>query len=327
MDKISSKDWQTVEYPYYFTLIAITILYYDYFLTINWEIDRVWKSTTTTTTNGPGWRLRLGWGTGLFYFSRYVCLLGHIPVVVEYFWFTSNPRKQEICRMLHTYHQYLSVSIQVVVACMLVMRVYALYAKRRFVLVLYLLILSVAGVVCAWSLAHGKNKESRRDVNLPFGCAPNMSHEFAIRAAVAWGSMLVFDLVVFLMTVYKSVNVPRLGDTSLVDVLFRDGAVYFGVITTLNLSNMLTYLLGTLFTRGLLTTMTNIISCVMISRLVLNLRHPSLVSNALRTSQPGTEDEHAYPDLTFVRPGQSAELSQVVDSSIRDTSRRKYDFR
>lgn len=41
------------------------------------------------------------------------------------------------------------------------------------------------------------------------------------------------------------------------------------------------------------------ISSVMISRLVLNLRHPSLVSQAKRTSQPDGTDDLAYPDLIF----------------------------
>lgn len=62
----------------------VAILYYDYFLTISWEVERVWK------TSG------LNWATGLFYFNRYLCLLGHIPVIIEYFWSTSSQRKHDV---------------------------------------------------------------------------------------------------------------------------------------------------------------------------------------------------------------------------------------
>jgi len=50
----------------------------------------------------------------------------------------------------------------------------------------------------------------------------------------------------------------------------------------------------------------------MISRLVLNLRHPSLVSQAKRTSQPDQTDELAYPDMIFTgRREMMRDLTQV----------------
>ncbi len=53
----------------------------------------------------------------------------------------------------------------------------------------------------------------------------------------------------------------------------------------------------------------------MISRLVLNLRHPSLVSQAKRTSQPDQTDELAYPDMIFTGRPKTMNLTQV-DSFI-----------
>jgi len=309
-EEITQEDLQSVHYTYYLWLISFTILYYDYFLTLSWEVDRIWK------TSG------LSWATAFFYFNRYICLLGHIPVIVEYFWSTSNPRKHEICHVLHTFHKFLAVAIQVVVAFMLVMRVYALYGGSRIVLFLYIFIIAIASIIAAWSFAVGNKLEPERDVDLPFGCGPNMTHFFAVRSAIAWGSLLVFDVVAFSMTVYKSVRLPRLRGKSLVSVLFRDGAIYFGVIATSNLANILTFLLGTAFTRGVLTTFTNIISSVMISRLVLNLRHPSLVSHVRRTSQT---DEVSYSGLNFT--GQEAETTELSElASIQNTGRRKYNF-
>src|SRR6266540_5675482 len=62
------------------------------------------------------------------------------------------------------------------------------------------------------------------------------------------------------------------------------------------------------------------ISSVMISRLVLNLRHPSLVSNARRSSQPDLTDD---PSLTFTgRPGTTG-LSEE-ETILRNNTRRPY---
>ncbi len=52
---------------------------------------------------------------------------------------------------------------------------------------------------------------------------------------MAWGGMLVFDVLVFLMTLYKSLTLPRLKGVSLLSVLFRDGMFYFfGLINHVN---------------------------------------------------------------------------------------------
>jgi len=39
----------------------------------------------------------------------------------------------------------------------------------------------------------------------------------------AWGGMLIFDALVFGMTLYKSLTLPRLRGVNLLSVLFRDG--------------------------------------------------------------------------------------------------------
>jgi len=43
------------------------------------------------------WRVKtLSWGLGLFYLNRYFALFGHVPVVLQYFWSTSNPNKTKV---------------------------------------------------------------------------------------------------------------------------------------------------------------------------------------------------------------------------------------
>lgn len=48
-------------------MIDAVLLYYDYFLTLPWEIDRFWHP-------GPH-----SWASIVFFANRYMALLGHVP--------------------------------------------------------------------------------------------------------------------------------------------------------------------------------------------------------------------------------------------------------
>ncbi|KAJ7239725.1 hypothetical protein C8J57DRAFT_1372487 [Mycena rebaudengoi] len=64
------------------SVILPPLLFYDYFLTFEWEVSRYWA------------RPNLSWATILFFLNRYGTLLGNIPVVLQYFWTTpSTPEK------------------------------------------------------------------------------------------------------------------------------------------------------------------------------------------------------------------------------------------
>jgi hypothetical protein len=61
------------------------LLFYDYFLTFEWEVSRYWA------------RPNLSWATIFFFLNRYGTLLGNIPVVIQNFWTTpSTPEKSAV---------------------------------------------------------------------------------------------------------------------------------------------------------------------------------------------------------------------------------------
>jgi len=67
------------------TLITwAAILLYDYCLTFVAEVESCWVVG------------RCRWGLGVFYLNRYLVLFGHIPIMLEFFWSTSNPNKIEV---------------------------------------------------------------------------------------------------------------------------------------------------------------------------------------------------------------------------------------
>ena len=63
--------------------MGVGILLYDYCLTFVAEVERCWSA-------------RLNWALALFYLNRYLALFGHVPVMIKYFWSTSDPHKLEV---------------------------------------------------------------------------------------------------------------------------------------------------------------------------------------------------------------------------------------
>ncbi|KAJ7055987.1 hypothetical protein C8F01DRAFT_375217 [Mycena amicta] len=296
---------------YYFNAISFTLLFYDYFLTLPWEVLRYWGPTALTTAPNV-----------LFFLNRYGTLLGSIPVVMQYFW-TMEPtrRKLQVCESLHSYHQYLAVVAQIIIGVMLIIRTYALYERNRRIL--FLMVLVAAGVigVGAWAVLSGNSKPAATDrdaaqLSLYIGCSSGVAASETTKLAIAWAGMAVFDCTIFLLTLYRALSrhVGQRGG-ELVGVLLRDGSVYFGVIVLCTVSNILTFIFAPPYTRGMPTTFTNVISSIMISRLMLNLRDPALASKSgRRGTRSGTSRQ--TQTLTTHAEGTSAGMfsTYLIDS-------------
>ncbi|PPQ91013.1 hypothetical protein CVT25_013938, partial [Psilocybe cyanescens] len=177
------------------------ILYYDYLLTLPREIDRFWASR------------RITWASSLFYLNRYLSLLGHGPVIFQYFWRSSDPDRLDVsfqcisskCVKMSTFHEYLAVIIQVIVGLLLIMRTYALYNCNKAILIL---ICSAGLTVICFGISYDP-------LNLGL--------------AEAWTGMLAFDILIFTMILYKSITYRRQG-SHILQVMLRDGTIYFGYV-------------------------------------------------------------------------------------------------
>lgn len=295
---LSVEDVLGLNVNYYFNIIAYTLLVYDYALTFNDEVERFWKPSSRPT-----------WAVTFFFFNRYFTLFGHIAIIFQYFWVSVSPEKPLICRRLQSFHQYFAVTVQIWVATLLIMRMYALYDRSRRILALYLgVAITAVGIAC-WAILTGKSDEDKLEYSIPMGCPTGLSAQFAQRLGAAWGGMLVFDTLVFALTVYKSYTLRHIHGVGLVALLLRDGSVYFFVMMATNLINIFTFLYGTIFTRGVATTFMNIISSIMISRLMLNLRNPRL----LKSSVPPTTATIRNRDIvsTFVDPRIETEFTDA----------------
>ncbi|KAJ7214479.1 hypothetical protein GGX14DRAFT_563292 [Mycena pura] len=219
----------------YVAAAQFTLLFYDYFLTFEWEVSR--------------------------------------------------------CTVLEVYHEYFITVIQITIGVMLVLRTYALYERNNRVLCFMLVFGMSVLCISIWSTINtdrGPAGDRGSVVALEMGCAYAVAQTEVKGLIIDWSTLSLFDCMIFLLTLYKTLRRHRPAGLNLLTVLMRDGCIYFGVMVISNLSNIFTYAFGTPATRGLFNTTTNIISSLMTSRLMLNIRDPVLAKDASCDSQdPG----------------------------------------
>ncbi|KAJ7023654.1 hypothetical protein C8F04DRAFT_1401594 [Mycena alexandri] len=267
-------------------LVPLTVLVYEYLLTLEYEASTFWGT-------------RLTWGSFFFYLNRYTSLFGTLPILIQYYSTTTDPRKQAVCQALRRYHQYFALLSQVLVSVMLIMRTLALYQRNKTVLAFMLVVTIGAFIFAVVILLSGNDVDTLAPNIAAFGCPEGTSRAKSLRLAGAWSGMLVFDIMIFSLTLVKAFKMnARRGD--LLTLLVRDGSIYFGLMVIGNACNIGTYTMSGPFLRGGATTVTNVVSSVMISRLMLNLRDPKIrrpqSNNPTRLSS--TED----PVISTVSP-------------------------
>jgi len=261
-------------------LVSLTLVLHEYCITFHHEVERFWKPT------------RLSWSIILFFINRYLLLLGTFPAMASHFLISSVHNKVVICRSLVSYNRYFTVAIELNVGALLILRTYALYERSRKILVLLVGAYIVACAIAFWAVftggppSEGMLGEYYAMPGCPWSGTTFTSHKHA----VAWGGVLAFDLLIFVLTVLKTLASHGWVKSDLHLLLLRDGSMYFGVMIVTNIANIILLVYGGKFTSGLLGTPMNVIASVLITRLMLNLRDPSLSPRALSmpTVHPGT---------------------------------------
>ncbi|TBU65676.1 hypothetical protein BD310DRAFT_984491 [Dichomitus squalens] len=251
----------------YLTVAALTILYYDFSLTLFAEIEYFWRSANWSIISL------------LYAINRYYGLIGSIPLFFEYF---GTPSQHvSLCRQLQTYHQAFAIVTQAIVAIMLVLRTYALYDRSRRILAL-LIITHVGGAVaCLIAMVTSKSPADTH-IPLPFtysGCDLSLTNAQCVpNLSFAWLAMLWFDTTIFTLTLVQAIRMRRYFPGGILEVLIRDGTVYYGIMVASNVSNITTFLVTPSGSnlKGMETTLTNVLSTTLTSRLILNLRDSSL---------------------------------------------------
>lgn len=294
---LTASDIRELQISGFIHIAAFTLLIYDYCLTLRPEVERFWR------------RGKISLVVVLFFLNRYFVPLGSVPSAFHNFWYSHAGNKQKICHQLRMYHHFYSTAVQVIISALLIIRTHALYEQSRRVLALLITVVLSTSAVAGWSIALNAPREAEHSLDYFWdrGCASPIRRAEALRYAKAWGGLLVLDTLIFILTLYKSLLLrARCGSTlRLLALMLRDGSVYYGVMVISNVANILTLVYGGQFVVSSTSAIVNSLSSVMITRLMLNMRNPSLNTVSL----------HATPmtAIGFHTPGN---LSTLVDTDI-----------
>ncbi|KAH9953072.1 hypothetical protein BC827DRAFT_1387381, partial [Russula dissimulans] len=267
---------------------AMVVLYYDYILTLDREVQFLWPPHN-----------KQGWFTMACLLNRYVPVLGYLPVVVSLFIKLDLP----VCIGLHAYNEWFMMVVQLHAGILCSIRVYALYGQSRRIQVFLGFISLISLVTAGGAILFSRHAENGNDV-IPVissfvGCSHFLSSEKGRTSAIAWAGLSVFDTVIFSLTLYKAFTIGR--GIRLLDVIVRDGTMYFlydlfslftdktptipnRVLSIMNFVNIFSLLFSPPLLRSFTTTLTNVLSAGLVSRLVLNLRERNSVLASLPTT-------------------------------------------
>ncbi|KAL4266839.1 hypothetical protein AB1N83_002723 [Pleurotus pulmonarius] len=318
----------------YLEVASLTILFYDFLLTLGTESKRFWE--------------RPGWSTAavLFYLNRYGVMSGYIAIT--YFFFspdflvstkvrclqlapfrllTSHTRQS--CLKFEVFIQLHVAYTHVIIGCILILRTSALYNGDRRVkygLSSLIVIMSINGGV-QWYLStfagpQGPSVNQTIVKNSPFhpGCYIPYGHLQGVEIASEWALLLIFDAAVFFLTIRKTlplVRNDRSGNSNLWVSLLRDGSIYFGLLSISNVANIFVLLSSPPYMKPLFPIFVNTLSSTAISRLMMNLRDPFL-RNPQRLPTKAAPVAEALPVVEIVRTTRKDDLEAGSPSAPKN---------
>ncbi|KAJ3786456.1 hypothetical protein GGU10DRAFT_386612 [Lentinula aff. detonsa] len=238
---------------------ALAFLYYDHLLTLDAEFQLIWKRSRSTSRY-------------FFFVNRYFAFFGNIPAAYSLF---STSLTLSSCRSLVLFHQIFITITQAIVTGILTLRVYALYGCRKLFLACFLGVLAL-GTLISIILTIIIHSSASQITITSEGCR-NVTQNLHSGAtmAIGWEGILLLDTILFALTLWKAyhnrlaMGTSRVG-VSLFSVVVRDGTIYFFIIASLNLANIVSfYVPGNL--PGNFSALVGCLSVTLMSRMMLDL--------------------------------------------------------
>ncbi|KAL4082041.1 hypothetical protein V8B97DRAFT_155978 [Scleroderma yunnanense] len=285
------------------TVVAYTLLSYDYALTIAQEIEVFWQ------------RPKRSWTFALFLSID----MSPSLVMCHNSYICSCHQKLDwtiVCDSLDWVSQIVVIVIQITGGVIMTIRVYTIYQNSRPVLIFLVVLMFVGTIVGCWAISSTSSASSGPMALLPpltgnVECLSGAyrSSEQAVYQAAAWTGQLVFDFVVFLLTLIRSLQIRKERSQSIIDIFLRDGSLYFAVMCGANIANIIILLIAPNSLKALVSSFVSVVSATLISRLMLNIRD-------LRVTDPMGSSlyslSHANMVFAMLPTG-----SQVLSASFR----------
>ncbi|KAJ6479538.1 hypothetical protein C8R47DRAFT_1219086 [Mycena vitilis] len=258
-------------------LTGLVMLLYDYLLILAAEVQYVWSSKLRRSTCG-------------YYTVRYLGLTANIAMSVYYLGDLSHERYYHpdstlsfnmtkctySCLRMWLVWEVLLIIQEMMIECVLILRVFAMYDLNFPILVCLLAINVLAGSLALWAAIKDGFPQMLAAPELP-GChilVQNVQLHSGHRLGIAWEVVLLCDMLVFALTVRRAYIQRRSClryKGTLMEMMVTDGAMYFGIMVLTNLANVVTLYLGDVLLSGFVSWFSTSLSMALLSRLMLHL--------------------------------------------------------
>ncbi|EMD37587.1 hypothetical protein CERSUDRAFT_154305 [Gelatoporia subvermispora B] len=240
-----------------YSLASCVMLFYDIALTFGDEVEKIWKQRFTGATV-------------LWFMNRYLSPLGYIVIIVSF----NDPNwGKSACNHYVLYPEALKIVTASAVGTIFILRLYSIYSRSNKILVCFTLLLLAELGTKIWAFTDGTALQLPPEL---VGCILTGKSAPGKRIVYTWVAELVFDSIVFFATLYRTLSLYRSTHISeaqsLIGLIMRDGIMYFAVIFMSNLITVLIFLLAPDDLKVINASFSTLITSLMVSRLMLNLR-------------------------------------------------------
>jgi len=262
------------------TIAATILLFYDYLLTIQDELQCIWSRSFSFVTV-------------LFFVNRYGTLL--YPLTMQLMEMLpmaeiSEERANAVCNGVLRFHEVLTITLELTVAIFMALRMYAIWASNRKVFALVLLL----GLAPLTINIYYYTTVGFAAAPVPLaGCGENvhLRPSTASTLGIVNSTLYIANAaLVLILTTIKMAGTMKLlhtlriqtSLTSLTEILVQHGALYFGSLLIMNIINVVgaftvPALDDIMSTSGIFSFS---VTSVIISRFILNLRGVSKPNQA-----------------------------------------------
>jgi len=252
-------------------------------ITFDVELERIWNRPKNAFTV-------------LWVLIRYLPMFMYSFAVYATFQTTWS---ENMCMQYHTLPTGFVITCVVVAHIIFTLRTYALYGRSKRILQLFIPLLLIELGIMIFT-AFGEII-----VTLPpgQGCLPGSPSRLS--GILTWAAPCAFDCVVFGFTIVKTVShIRNRVNAPVINVLLRDGIVYFVILLVAYVVNILLFSLGSPGIQDINAGFSAMISIIMTCRLILNLR-------AVAQTRPVTEIPTFRTAMAFGSPGDM--MSTIID--------------
>ncbi|KAH7102235.1 hypothetical protein BKA62DRAFT_829585 [Auriculariales sp. MPI-PUGE-AT-0066] len=294
----------------YCSVAFFMMLLWDIIITLGDEVEYIWLH--------PGQTL----GKTLFFLNRYLPPLDLAILINTYVNFGID---RSLCLPWFSIDNWLSAVSLTIVDIILLLRAYALWNRNTHILILLIAMLVLCTLATSAAVLYVTLEAFF--VEMPGNVRPCVTAFAEVNVVQAvWGSTILFDTTVVILTLIKVV--PSIRDSissNLFQTMYEAGFLCFGILFCASTSNLLVFALAPDELKLTLVTLQRSLFSLLASRLTLNLRGDLLKQTIMGSTINRQAVSEIPPGETLpTNDSQTSRSQPTASTSFKATSSQNY---